>query len=384
MKKNFLTGIGAAFNLTFAMAVGQAQACTPDELQSRVRADFALDIETGAALYERNADAVVSQASLTKRMVLLLVLEDIRAGRRHEDDWITLTSAHLQNARGEQQYTDPIDWPIKQVRLGDALFAMNQKSSNRVPNFFENAEFLQRMNDKARDLGLENTYFINTTGFPTAAVEANRHMSSSHRSTARDHAKIVAAIYREFPAEMQQFSKARKDFTGLNARGEEVGYTIKSSVHLLKGAGSGAPNVIGGKTGYICRSGHNMDVVALIAGRPIVFVTFGHDRKDARDLFVRRMTGHPNDEMLQALNFAKSSGRELTEVEMAHAARAFFKLDGEKPSFLTISYNFATRGLALPRYPDAPLPMVEKLYAKEEDIVIPEPAPNLCLTRMLQ
>lgn len=293
----------AGFAITLGLSAifaAEANACTPQQIKQRVRADYAMDVATGTVLYEKNAQVRISPASITKQMVALLAFRDIRDGKLDPDQWITLTSVNLKGP-GTVQNTDPIDWGIEQVRLENGLYAMLRRSSNRVPNWFENPEFIARMNATVGELGLKNTHFVNTTGYPTLQEQQSAGTPTGHYSSAEDLAKISAALMREFPDAIQSFSKPKEIFTGLTAKGRGVKYEIATSVNLLPGAGLSTQNVEDGKTGFICRSGHNLTVIFNIDGRKIAFVSVGHNVKADRDNFVRHMAMQPTPEMLAGL-----------------------------------------------------------------------------------
>lgn len=135
-----------------------------------------MEKETGAILYEQNAHDKLEPASVTKVMTLLLVLEAIDDGRLALDDMVTV-SAHAASMGGSQVYLKEGE----QMSVDDMLKAVAVVSGNdaavALAEHLAGSEegFVEQMNQRAAELGMADTCFVNCTGLPAAG-----HLTSAH------------------------------------------------------------------------------------------------------------------------------------------------------------------------------------------------------------
>jgi D-alanyl-D-alanine carboxypeptidase len=122
------------------------------------------------------------------------------------------------------------------------------------------ANFAARMTQRARQLGLANTRFVNASGLPDPRV----------RTTARDMATLSLALWRDFPQYYHFFQTPSNAWRGRSGRNH----------NRLLGAVEGVDGI---KTGYTRVSGYNLASSAVRDGRRIVAVVLGGDTAAARD-----------------------------------------------------------------------------------------------------
>lgn len=128
-----------------------------------------IDADSGTVLYEKNSHEELPPASVTKVMTMLLTMEAIDSGRISFDDEVTI-SDNSSGMGGSQLYMEPGETHtvselltgISMVSANDACVAMAEYISGTEEIFVE------KMNEKAQELGLENTHFSNTNGLPAA------------------------------------------------------------------------------------------------------------------------------------------------------------------------------------------------------------------------
>ena len=148
------------------------------------QAAILVDLDTGAVLYEKNADEQRPIASITKVMTLLLTFQALEAGRVQLTDVVPV-SEHAYGMGGSQIWLEPGE----QLTLEEMLKAICISSANdaavAVAEYIGGSEdaFVQQMNDEAARLGMTNTHFENACGLD----------ETGHLSTARD----VAVMSRE-------------------------------------------------------------------------------------------------------------------------------------------------------------------------------------------
>ena len=135
-----------------------------------------MEKETGTVLFAKDEHAKLEPASVTKVMTLLLVMEAIDAGTLHYDDMVT-ASAHACSMGGSQIWLEENE----QMSVSDMLKAVCVVSANDCAVALAEAvagseeAFVDRMNQRAAELGMADTVFKNATGLP-----AEGHVTSAH------------------------------------------------------------------------------------------------------------------------------------------------------------------------------------------------------------
>ena len=151
-----------------------------------------MEKETGRVLYAEKEHEQLEPASVTKVMTLLLVMEEIDSGRLHYDDVVT-ASAHACSMGGSQIWLKEHE----QMSVEDMLKAVCVVSANDCSVALgehiagSHEAFVERMNERAAELGMKDTHFVNATGLP-----AEGHVTSAHdiaimsRELIRNHGDI--------------------------------------------------------------------------------------------------------------------------------------------------------------------------------------------------
>ncbi len=171
-------------SLSFLLALLTLTAAVP--LAGAVPADSGLSLscascvlmekETGAILLEDNAHEKLEPASVTKIMTLLLVMEAVDSGQLGLNDPVTVSS-YAAGMGGSQVYLEegeqmPVSEMIKCVTVvsgNDCAVALAERVAG------SEGAFVARMNQRAQELGMEDTTFLNCTGLP-----AQGHVTSAH------------------------------------------------------------------------------------------------------------------------------------------------------------------------------------------------------------
>ena len=140
-----------------------------------------IDADSGTILFEDNADEKLPPASVTKVMTMLLIMEAIDSGRISFDDEVTV-SEHAAGMGGSQLYMEPREThTVSELLTGIATVSANDACVAMAEYICGTEEiFIEKMNEKAGELGLENTHFSNTNGLP----------AEDHYSSARDIASM--------------------------------------------------------------------------------------------------------------------------------------------------------------------------------------------------
>jgi len=136
-----------------------------------------MEKETGSILYEKNAHERIFPASVTKVMTMLLIVEDIEAGKISLDDTVTASAraasfggSCVYLEEGEQMSVSDMLKCIAVVSANDCAVAMAEHLSGTEE------VFVARMNSRAAELGLENTHFTGCSGL----FDDGEHYTTAH------------------------------------------------------------------------------------------------------------------------------------------------------------------------------------------------------------
>jgi serine-type D-Ala-D-Ala carboxypeptidase (penicillin-binding protein 5/6) len=148
------------------------------------------DFATGAILLDKNSDVQMPPSSMTKLMTIYLVYDRLKQGHMKLDDEL-LVSERAWRMGGSKMFVQI----GTQVKVEDLIRGVIVQSGNDACIVFAEAisgseeQFAELMNTKAKEIGLTNSYFKNSTGWP----DAEQHMSC------RDIATLARRIIRDFP-----------------------------------------------------------------------------------------------------------------------------------------------------------------------------------------
>lgn len=184
-----------------------------------------LEASTGKVIYEQNADQTCSPASITKIMTLLLIFEALDRGEIKLTDEV-ITSERAQSMGGSQVFLEAgelqtVDTLIKCIAVAsgnDAAVAMAEHIAG------SEAEFVAKMNQKAQELSMSNTHFVDCCGLTD---------SDDHYTSARDVAIMSRELVTKHPDVYQYTGIWMEDITHTTARGSSV-FTLSSTNKLLK------------------------------------------------------------------------------------------------------------------------------------------------------
>ena len=240
--------------LMLSAAVPQAGAAPAAEAGLNLSCTSAvlMEKETGAFLLEENAHEKLEPASVTKIMTLLLVMEAVDSGQLSKDDPVTV-SAYAAGMGGSQVYLEegeqmPVSEMIKCVTVvsgNDCAVALAEHLAG------SEGAFVTRMNQRAQELGMADTNFLNCTGLP-----AQGHVTSAH-----DIALMSRELIRNHPS-IRKYTTIWMD----SIRNGEFGLTNTNRlVRFYEGA-------TGLKTGYTSSAHYCMSATAERDGMELIAV----------------------------------------------------------------------------------------------------------------
>lgn len=232
---------------------------------TRAKAAYAIDLKTGTVLLSKNADAPLPPASMSKLMTVLMTFEALRDGRLQMQDKLPV-SQHAMNYTGSTMFLNTRD----RVSVSDLLQGVIVLSGNDAcavlaealsPDGTE-AGFAAQMTRRARQLGMENSYFSNSNGWP----------SPGQRMSMRDLAILAERLITDFPEYYGMFSQREFAFDG---RAPANTQNRNPLLRLDIGAD-------GLKTGHTREAGYGLVGSVKQGDRRIIFVISGLETSAAR------------------------------------------------------------------------------------------------------
>jgi D-alanyl-D-alanine carboxypeptidase (penicillin-binding protein 5/6) len=234
------------------------------------RAWLLIDNSSGQSLAEHEADARIEPASLTKLMTAYVTFAALKQGTLKIDQEVPV-SEKAWKATGSRMFIEP----KKPVVVDELLRGMIVQSGNDACIALAEAvagteeAFVQRMNLEARRLGLANTQFTNVAGLP----------DPKHYTTARDLARLVQALIRDFPEYYPIYSQ--KEYTY-----NKITQPNRNRLLWLD------PTVDGVKTGHTETAGFCLIASGKRGPRRLISVVLGADTDALRAQEAQRLLNH--------------------------------------------------------------------------------------------
>ncbi len=263
-KKRIFTIILAILTLFYAIPVNSA----PEKFDAK--SVILMEASTGKVLYEDNADQALPPASVTKIMTLLIVMEAIESGKIKEDDMVSVSN-NAASMGGSQVYLEPgeemsVDEMIKCVVVSsanDAAVALAEHVAGSEELFVE------KMNERARELGMENTVFENTNGLDDS--------TNNHVTSARD----IAIMSRELIShpKILTYSSIWMDTI------RDGTFTLTNTNRLIRFY-SGANGL---KTGSTSKAGFCISATAKRDDMQLIAVVMGAPNRDTRNEIAKKL-----------------------------------------------------------------------------------------------
>lgn len=243
------------------------------EITIEAKSALLVDMNTGQVLYEQNANDIRYPASITKIMTCLLTLEAIGRGDLSMDSLVTVPEEALEGMP-EDSSTAGLK-AGEEVTVNDLLYCLMVASANEAANTLAIAvagdipSFVELMNKRAAELGMENTHFANPHGLHdddhyTTAWDIFR-MAKEGMTHAPFRQIVSTGRYDTAPTNMSD-SRQLFNTNGLLARYKYPGYVYSGTIGIKTGST--------GQAGYcLCaaakKKGHTLVSVVLGAENPV-------------------------------------------------------------------------------------------------------------------
>ena len=236
------------------------------ELDVPGKSAMLMDIATGTVLYEKNAHEKLAPASVTKVMTMLLIMEAIDSGKIKWDDTVTTSEAAAAKG-GSQIYlkvgeTMTVSDMVKSIAVSsanDCACAMAEHLAG------SEAAFVEKMNQRAKELGMNDTNFVNCTGLDDDE-NAKNHLTSAH-----DIALMSRELMKNHP-DIQKFTTIWMD----TVRGGAFGLANTNKLVRFY------PGATGLKTGFTSTAGYCLSATAERDGLGLIAVVMGAETSQER------------------------------------------------------------------------------------------------------
>ena len=228
-----------------------------------------MEEDTGSILYEQNSHEALPPASVTKVMTLLLIYEGERDGKFDWTDTVQV-SEHAASMGGSQVFLEEGETQTAADMTKSIAIASANDAAVAMAEFLAGSEeaFVQKMNERAKELGMEDTNFVNACGLDT----------EGHVSSAYDIALMSRELMENFP-EIKEYTTTWQDsIIHKTRRGEET-FGLTNTNKLIQWY-DGATGLKTGSTGnaLYCLSGtaerDGMGLIAVVMAAPDYKVRF--------------------------------------------------------------------------------------------------------------
>ena len=248
------------FFVVLAMLLGALPAQAV-ELNVAGKSALLMDVATGQVLYESNAHEPLPPASVTKVMTMLLIMEAIDSGKIGWNDMVTTSEA--ASAKGGSQIYLKVG---ESMTVTDMLKSIAVSSANdcacAMAEHIAGSEsaFVQLMNSRAKELGMNDTNFVNCTGLDDGEE------AKDHKTSAYDIALMSRQLLKYHP-DIKKFTTIWMDTVRSGAFG-------LSNTNKLIRFYSGATGL---KTGFTTGAGYCLSASAQRSGMELIAVVMGCD-----------------------------------------------------------------------------------------------------------
>ena len=236
------------------------------ELDTNGKSALLMDVATGTVLYEKNAHERLSPASVTKVMTMLLIMEAIDSGKIGWED--TVTASETAAAKGGSQIylkvgeTMSVSDMVKSIAVSsanDCACAMAEHLAG------SESAFVDLMNTRAAELGMQDTHFVNCTGLDDGEDAQN------HKTSAYDIALMSRELLKNHP-DIQKFTTIWMD----TVRNGEFGLSNTNKLIRFYNGATGL------KTGFTSGAGYCLSASAQRDGMALIAVVMGCETSQKR------------------------------------------------------------------------------------------------------
>ena len=235
-------------------------------LEPEGKSAILMEASTGTVLFEQEADLPLAPASVTKVMTMLLVMEAIDSGALSWEDTVTASASAAAKGGSQVYLKEGETMTVREMLKSIAVSSANDCACAMAEHIAGSEEaFVERMNSRAKELGMEHTHFVNCTGLDDGPEAAE------HRTTARDIAIMSRELLTKHPA-IKEFTTIWMDTIRDGAFG------LSNTNKLVRFY----PGATGLKTGFTASAMYCLSATAEREGMELIAVVMGAPTSAAR------------------------------------------------------------------------------------------------------
>lgn len=240
-------------------------------LADNARAAVLMNMDTRTIMFEKNSHERLPPASVTKIMTMLLVMEEIDKGKLKFNEKVA-TSKYAASMGGSQIFLAPgEEMTVEEMLKGIAMASGNDASVAMAEKIAgSESAFVQKMNDRAQELGMKNTHFVNSSGLP-----AENHYTSAYDIALMSQQLLNHPI-------ITKFTGAYEDFLRQNTRNKFWLVNTNKLVRFYQGAD-------GLKTGFTSEAKYCLSATAKRNDMRVIAVVLGEPNTKIRNAEVTQM-----------------------------------------------------------------------------------------------
>ncbi len=250
--------------------VALVSAAYANMIETKAPYAYMVDLDTGEVLLDKNAEVMMGPSSMTKMMTAYLVFDALKNERISLDTKFPVSETAWRKGGSKMFVKAGDDVKVKDLLQGiivqsgnDACIVVAEGLSGTEKNFAEDMNFM------AKKIGLENSYFKNSTGWP----------DEGHYMTAKDLVTLAMRLHQDFPEYMHYYKQTEYTYNGIK----------QSNRNRLLTRNIG---VDGFKTGYTEDNGYGITVTAEQDGRRVFLAINGLETSKARIAEAERLVHH--------------------------------------------------------------------------------------------
>ena len=237
------------------------------ELTVAGKSSLLMDVATGTVLQEQNAHEKLAPASVTKIMTMLLIMEAVDSGKIDMTDMVTASETAAKKGGSQIFLKAGETMSVSDMLKSIAVSSANDCACAMAEHIAGSEEaFVARMNERAAELGMQDTHFVNCTGLDDDPEAEN------HRTSAYDIALMSRELLKNHP-DIKKFTTIWMD----TVRNGTFGLSNTNKlVRFYQGA-------TGLKTGFTSGAGYCLSATALRDGMELIAVVMGADTSTSRN-----------------------------------------------------------------------------------------------------
>ncbi|MFD4707969.1 serine hydrolase [Gottfriedia sp. NPDC058432] len=286
-KKILTKLIVIALAITIIIPMNLRPAAAEDVLDIKAKAAILVDANSGKILYEKNSNAPLPIASMSKMMTEYLVNEAVKTGKISWDDKVTVSDYAHKISQNTGLSNVPLElggqYTVKELYEAAAIYSANGATialAEKIGGSEKN--FVQLMNDKAKKLGLGDVKFVNATGLVNKDLQGMQPegtaLTDENIMSANGVAKLAYNLIKTYPEVLQTSSIPKKTFQ----EGGKYPVKMDNWNWMLPGLVFQYPGMDGLKTGSTDSAGFCFTGTAKRDGQRYITVVMGANSYNSR------------------------------------------------------------------------------------------------------